>query len=513
MIPFPFYPFIFSIFPSFTLLSQNSQQTSSTVVFAPAIASVVGTAVFYLLLCLVFKNWSKAAQVTLVFIFFFFTYGHVYNLLEEKSVAGFLIGRHRILAPLWGLLWLGFTIWLIRRPPFSPVLVTWLNALSILMFIIPLNQIVFNYLRQNQSLGQVKVNRESSTPVLQSSAAKNAITITQPDIYYIILDGHTRSDTLKKNYQVDNSAFINQLENLGFVLPACAQSNYAWTPFSMSSSLNMDYLDEIEKMYGIGIESTDTITLGKIISNSLVRRNLAQRGYRFVSFATDYPFLNIEDADYFITQDDNPLDVFKSGLQVSFFEKLFLRTTALRLASESIDALGLNIGSRVKSPEEARYEYILWFLDQLEIVPDLPGPKFVYAHLTAPHEPYVINAEGEFEYNLSVRPGYGEQLTYIDQRIIPIIETILKKSKTPPIIILQGDHGRDMEDRMQILNAYYLPNGGKQKIYSTITPVNSFRVIFDYYFNGDYPFLDDVSYFSSDENQDLLTVVEAVCEE
>jgi hypothetical protein len=512
MIPFPFYPIIFSLFPSFALLSQNSQQASPTVVIVPAIASVVGIVGIYFLLRLVFKDWGRAAQVTLVFIFFFFTYGHVYDLLEEKSIAGFLIGRHLILAPLWGLLWLGFTVWMVKRPPFSGDLVRWLNMLSIVMLIMPVGQIVYTRWRANQSLAQVGMNLASPAPISQGSAAKNATENAKPDIYYIILDGHTRSDTLQKNYQVDNSAFIDQLENLGFVLPSCAQSNYAWTPFSMSSSLNMNYLDEIEKMYGISIESTDTVTAGKVISNSLVRQNLAQRGYRFVSFATDYPFLNIEDADYFITQDDNPLDAFKSGLQVSFFEKLFMRTTALRLASESLDALNLNIGSQVKSPEEARYEYILWFLDQLEVVPNLPGPKFVYAHLPAPHEPYVVNAEGEFEYDASVRPGYGEQLTYIDRRILPIIETILKKSKTPPIIILQGDHGRDMEDRMQILNAYYLPNGGKQKIYPTITPVNSFRLIFDYYFNGNYPLLDDVSYFSSDENQDLFTIVDPVCE-
>jgi hypothetical protein len=51
---------------------------------------------------------------------------------------------------------------------------------------------------------------------------------------------------------------------------------------------------------------------------------------------------------------------------------------------------------------------------------------------------------------------------------------------------------------MQILNAYYLPNGGAAKIYDTITPVNTFATVFDTYFGGDFKLKDDVSYFSDD---------------
>jgi hypothetical protein len=47
--------------------------------------------------------------------------------------------------------------------------------------------------------------------------------------------------------------------------------------------------------------------------------------------------------------------------------------------------------------------------------------------------------------------------------------------------------------RMTILNAYYLP-GGRKNTYPSITPVNSFRVIFDHYF-GQTGFVNDVSYY------------------
>jgi hypothetical protein len=50
---------------------------------------------------------------------------------------------------------------------------------------------------------------------------------------------------------------------------------------------------------------------------------------------------------------------------------------------------------------------------------------------------------------------------------------------------------------MKIFNAYHLPGGGDQQLYETITPVNTFRVIFNYYFAGDFDLLEDASYFST----------------
>ena len=82
--------------------------------------------------------------------------------------------------------------------------------------------------------------------------------------------------------------------------------------------------------------------------------------------------------------------------------------------------------------------------------------------------------------------------------MLEAIDTILANSDTPPIIVIQGDHGPWLQPkakRMQILNAYYLP-GHNDELYPTITPVNTFRLVFTDYFGGDYPLLDDISYFS-----------------
>ena len=103
--------------------------------------------------------------------------------------------------------------------------------------------------------------------------------------------------------------------------------------------------------------------------------------------------------------------------------------------------------------------------------------------------------------------GYHNQVIYITKRLQQTIDQILSRSAIPPIIIVQGDHGPgayydgiSMDelktyDRMSILNAYYFPKP-TNLLYPSITPVNSFRVLFASQFNMDFPLLADMSYFS-----------------
>ena len=82
--------------------------------------------------------------------------------------------------------------------------------------------------------------------------------------------------------------------------------------------------------------------------------------------------------------------------------------------------------------------------------------------------------------------------------MLQAIDTIVANSETPPIIIIQGDHGpwlQPKDKRFWNLTAIYFP-GHKNKLYSTISPVNIFRLVFNTYFGGKYDILDDASYFS-----------------
>ena len=100
--------------------------------------------------------------------------------------------------------------------------------------------------------------------------------------------------------------------------------------------------------------------------------------------------------------------------------------------------------------------------------------------------------------------------TFLENWTLSTLEAILANSEQEPIIILQSDHGDTYVEayRNLNLNAYYLPEAGEEKLYPTITPVNTFRLIFDYYFGMDYPLLPDIAYASPQDFRYDFTPVE-----
>ena len=102
--------------------------------------------------------------------------------------------------------------------------------------------------------------------------------------------------------------------------------------------------------------------------------------------------------------------------------------------------------------------------------------------------------------------GYRDQVYYLNGKVEDAVNRILAESERTPIIILQGDHGpglrmggsladTDVPERYGIFNAYLLPDGGDERLYDSISPVNSFRIIFNHYFGTNYPLLEDDAFY------------------
>ena len=133
-------------------------------------------------------------------------------------------------------------------------------------------------------------------------------------------------------------------------------------------------------------------------------------------------------------------------------------------------------------------------LESIKKIPDIPDRKFIYAHLYIIHNPFVFSKDGEIRTSFEESDeAFAEAVEFADQQLLTIVKEIIKKSKTPPIIIIQGDHSYKLigANRLKILNAYYLPSGGTEQLYKTITPVNTFRLILKYYFGKNYPLIPD----------------------
>ncbi len=468
-------------YPVLALAAVNLNQIRLGVIIRPLILSIVGAWLVWSVLTLFLKSWQRSALLTALLILLFFSYGHVYWTLREISPS---IGRGRYLVPLWGVL-AGLSIfWATRKAlPLARITLV-LNLAAGFLTLISLTQIGRFHWLQSRVQPQI---------VLTNAPFDGAGQGSWPDIYYIILDSYGRSDTLQAVYDIDNTFFLRGLSEMGFYVAPCSQSNYAQTQFAIASTLNMDYLEKLGVEPNNDANDALLVTLSR---QSLVRRILEANGYRVVSFASGFIWSEWPNADWYLSP---PL----RG-HLSEFEALLLRSSfGLALADAGI--VRMNVESATVFRERTVYA-----LEMLPKVAALEGPKFVFVHIIAPHPPFVFGPKGEVRDSGSqtleshytseqYRQGYREQVEFISASMIAVLQQVISASSQPPIIILQGDHGpgfSSWRDRMKILNAYFFPSGARG-LYSSISPVNSFRLVFNAYFQADYPLLHDRSYFSS----------------
>ena len=487
----PWHPILWGVFPVLALFAYNITEIQLSDAARSFIVAPLVTLILFLILGLITKDWHRAAAISVLVLVAFFSYGHVYQFLEGISPVGIIIGRHRVLVPIY-LAVFGIAVWWVARWKGDfRVLTRALNVAAVTALLLPVLQISLYSVREaNAGTPEAADHLQ----VVRSSDGKSP-----PDVYYIILDGYSRDDVLKSFYQYDNGAFLNELTALGFYVARCSQSNYSQTQLSLSSSLNLNYLSALGG--GFTENRTDRVGMPALIKHSLVRQSLEKLGYTMVAFETGYYWTQVEDAGVYISPKSSVASLLDITGGLNAFEALLIRTSAGLVLADGASVLPGFIRSDLNHPSEIHRQRVLFTLDQLGKVARMPGPKFVFAHIVSPHKPFVFGPQGE-EVQQEKNPliGYRDQVAYLDSRMIPLLQKILSESASPPVIVIQGDHGgveTKAGDRMAILNAYYLPDNGSQHLYESITPVNTFRVIFNTYFGGHYDLLEDASYLST----------------
>lgn len=486
----PWHPLAFGVYPVLTLFANNIRQAEMVVLLRPLALAIVFSLALLLVLRMGFSNWYRVAFSAAAIILLFFSYGHIYSSLKTLTLFGMVLGRHRILLLIWAILAVMVLVISSRKHLKLERLTVTLNVMALVLLLFPVFTLTSHWLSVRN------VPRSQSEPATKLTVVNGQ---SLPDVYFIVLDSYTRSDVLKEVYGYDNSWFLNQLKELGFYVAECSTSNYMWTHLSISSALNLEYLQD-HPIYTAAPDK-DIIT-EDLIKHSLVRKTLESIGYQTVAFATGFPFNEIADADVYL----EPPASMKSARG---FDALLAQTTLLRVFQD-FGYIQINQTASAEFRDRT-----LFALEQFDALARMKGPKFVYIHIITPHPPFVFGPNGE-----SVNPkdfistegqytdetyfqGYVDQVKFISNRILVSVQELLAGSSTPPLIILQGDHGpwkQQGENRVSILNAYYLPEH-QGALYPGISPVNSFRVILNEYFSTNYPLLEDKSYRSAYRDQ------------
>jgi hypothetical protein len=511
-------PILFSFYAPLSLYRHNLGEIRIEDIYRSLAFSALSAIILCVLFWVVFRSIERAAILSSLSMVLIFSYGHVYSQAKHLRVGDFILGRHRYLLILWAVLGLMaiYAIGIRSRVPES--LSRFLSAFAGILFLIPLFPILqFHLWTDSRSLAG-SVLYDIHEGVLSPPEQK-------PDVYYFIVDEYARWDVLEETYDYDNGAYKEFLETRGFYVASWSETNYPTTKHSLASSLNMHYIQDMMSASAEGSETGFSEFMTESVQHSLVREIFDGMGYKTVGFATGYLATEFFDADYVFTPDMGNLDTIRVRFALNSYESMLIENSILKalLDLENLRSSTAYeyIWQRMQTPFSVQRETILAIFDNLEKVTRIPEPKFVFVHIVAPHPPALFGRNGEriyhnTSYSLESDSGRNSQQAYLDElyyittRLEDTVDFILTNSARPVAIILQSDHGaspswhdenrseRTIRDRLAIVNAYHFPDACQEDLYPTISPVNSFRTLFNCSFGGEFEILEDESYIGYD---------------
>jgi hypothetical protein len=506
------YPLLFAIFPLVSFYGANASEVlAGDFDITPFLIFNLSVVVLLWLVSLaVTKNRHKASLLALVLLAIFFSFGRVHDQLQGIAIKTPIIALGPTKILLIASIFIIGIVWLwIRRisnetvEKLSPTM-TLAGVAIVITSVIPIFTAYASSSHDSSLL--------NSAPKELSVNNAEAPTM-RPDVYYILLDSYARQDFLKENFDYDNSAFIDGLRNRGFYVADKANSNYAHTHFSVPSTFNMKYLNYLTEE--LGEESTDRLPLKYLTQNNSVVPIFRSFGYKYINIGSKWGWsLKSPYSDIDISASDSA-DSKILNIDLDEFALVYLQTTVLKPW----------ISTNIRGDFLAQ---ILGAFDRTKQVPIIEDPTFTFTHVLSPHPPYLFDRNGvipgQTELELlndgySDREAFADQTDYVNHLTLELIDTILKDSQTPPIIILASDHGpasdlgrsdfmetdpskfnsEGIRERFGILNSYYFPDGNYNKLYPSISPVNSIRLILEQYFGQDLELLPDLSYFSDNK--------------
>lgn len=506
----PLYPILAAAYPTIFLYAQNVQEAiTPSEVLIPLAISLGVTIVVLVIFRVLSGHWAPAAMGSLLLVALFFTYGMAWD-----AVGQFLAGQWVLLAS-WLLLAINglALIWRFRSHAWRVTLP--LNAAAALA-------VAFNLVL----IGSFLLNLRPASAHTGSgvtATGQPAQVETRPDIYWIILEEYGSASVLSNDFGYDNSPFLDALRQRGFYIADDSTANYLKTAPSIQSTRDLGYLDAP----GLRAQAKSPADWGPLYtalkSPFEVQEFLDNLGYRFIYAGTFWnPMARHPSAEINYVYDR----------LTSEFVEVLQRATVLRAVEDVTPEATIDW-------RRNRWDQTLYELRSLEHASGLGGPKFVHAQVALDHEPYVFHPDGSFiteaeAKSMTHEQQYVEQLQYTNSRMLAWVDQLLSVPQDQrPIIMLLADEGpwpngyrfnergfdwttatsEALKQKFGILNAVYLPDrtGEEAGFYSTITPVNQFRVLFNAYFGLNLPLLPDRNYIWPNQS-DIYTYIDATDE-
>jgi hypothetical protein len=440
--------------------------------------------IFLTLYWYLLRSISKAAIGTFsaLLIFYFFT-----------SLKVWLDKTHSLFSHFWVLLPILLVLFLLelyilkKRTPSIRVL----YYLNTLFFVLVAYELValFAYSSTTEDLGDHQKKLAASYIPCRNCE--------KPDIYYILFDGYNSSTSLKARFNFDNKDLDSFLLEKKFRIIPYSRSNYNFTPFSISSCFNLDYLSKIDTVKAYSL--VDYLPAVYSVYQNELFMILQKEGYQLHNqsifdikgFPSEVPAFDIWDMK----------DIYKTyNLAQVLYDNISWRFPFLANKNEL---------SEYARKRDGQFEKMKTIFLNTASKKTAEQPRFTYVHFSLPHGPYTYDSSGKkiapaYYQTLAEKfKAYANQVQFCNGLIQKIIDLLManKNPSRPLVIILQGDHGYRFNDvtkkelEFENLNAFYFSNGDYSRLYDSISNVNTFRVVFNTFFKQEYPLLKDRSFF------------------
>jgi hypothetical protein len=499
--PWPVYPFLLAVYPVLFLYARNMQIVDFSETLAPAGIALGVLLLIWALAWIPKRDLAKSALVAALAVLLAQSFRPVQTVLPEK-----------VAVVAWFAVLILGAVLLFKAPGPGPFVQRWLNVTAAFLIAFPLIAILKSETLYRFSSGDPPFRAPSSQAAKAHEASGPQVL---PDIYDIVLDGYAREDVLRTHYGFDNRDLLSALRERKFFVADSARANYWQTTFSIGSMLNMSHIRCIKGTGEYFDCGSRRISMSDLVQKNTVSALLAGKGYRTVAFATGYTYVELRHADVFKDAQVKGLD------RLSSFHYEALCLTPVPALNRLFNRLPMR-------SSETRRQRILNTLNHIADTSDRDSPLFVFAHVAAPHPPFVFHANGTpaaprkpfsgadgsaymqlggtiEEY----QAGYVDQLRFVNSALVRAVDSILERSTRPTVIVIHSDHGpgslldwdhperSDFFERMSILLAVRLPDGSDPHLPADQTLVNLYPLLFWRLFHEEIPTSPDTYYYWS----------------
>ena len=266
--PAAVHPLLFAAYAVLFLWSQNLGEADPADAVVPLLVLVGAALGLTLLFGLVFRDRRRGAIVASPIIVGLAMYGHAANLIRPLGVPG-------------AAQQLGWALFVVLA-----VLAAWrlsdawidtfdrlLDGIALLLVLVAL-VIILPF--EAQAAAGRSADEVTEPPPATTSAKKR-------DVYWLVFDRYGSHRSLQLAYDIDND-LIPWLEEHGFDVLEDSHANYIRTVLSMSTTMQMEHLDEIAAAEGP--ESRDLTPVIDGLQDSPVARQFKALGYDYVHVGT-----------------------------------------------------------------------------------------------------------------------------------------------------------------------------------------------------------------------------------